>query len=126
MNAPTVNFGGTMRKILIVEDEKHLQELIQMSIDDLGEFLIAGDLAQAQALIDEHKDIAVVTLDGNIPGGGESPNTQVLIPKLLAMGAVIIAMSGDSNETLMEKGAQHLVGKPYSVAKLREIVSLVK
>ena len=115
-----------MKKILIVEDERQLLELIVMVIDGLGEILIAEDLAQAEAVIAEHKDITVVLLDGNIPGGGEAPNTQVLIPKLLAMGAVIIAMSADMSDVLVEKGAHHLLGKPFKNAKLRELIESVK
>ncbi len=115
-----------MKKILIVEDDQAVSMTIEMSLEGLGEFLFAKDLPEAKALIEQHKDIAVVTLDGNIPGGGEAPNTQVLIPKLLEMGAVIIAMSADSNDILMEKGAHHLVGKPFSIARLAEVVSSIK
>lgn len=117
-----------MKKVLLVEDNEGIVEMIDYSFskDPEVHLLIAKDLETAEELVQGNGDIDLAVLDGTVPGKGGAPNTVVLIPKLLAMGAVILAASGDNNAILLAAGASLACDKPAVLNNMKKILADMK
>ena len=109
-------------KILVVEDELHVAELIQTVLEDLGNScVLASDAASADRLLDSEQ-IDAVTLDLGMPGqNGLDWLEQVAArrPQLARRTLVItgLHLEADSVRRLARCGAG-IVAKPFSIQAL--------
>lgn len=79
-------------KVLIVEDDKKLQRLFCIWLEDYFEVLSAFTIQEAEELVTKHPDIAAVAMDGCVPG--DELNTAPLTKKIRAgFSGPIIAIS---------------------------------
>ncbi len=119
--------GITMARILFVEDEPHLQELLLVSVMDLYEAEVVSSAEEALALLSKSNtqfDIAVV--DVGLP----KMSGLDLIPHLLNISPslVIISVSATNRVDLaveaMKRGAKDFLLKPFDLDKFLNVLTL--
>ena len=111
-------------RILIVEDDPALQQMLAWSFEDLGYRVTAVDnLLDAQLALEE-EPIPVALVDYRLPDG----NGQEVLERLLAQipGIRVLMYSGEFTEQrrsqALESGAMEFVAKPVSMSKIRELL----
>lgn len=113
-------------KILVVEDEPHVAELIQTILEDLGNsVLIAADGAEASAIV-ERDPVDAITLDLGMPGQSGLDWLEGLAvdhPELANRTLVITGMhlEADKVKRLARCGAG-ILAKPFSIQTLYDAV----
>jgi signal transduction histidine kinase/DNA-binding response OmpR family regulator len=118
-------------EILLVEDDDLNQALVpailarsdQPHLRD-AHVTVAGTLAQARAVIAAHR-IDLVLLDMRLPDGSGLPLAAEL-RGLPGQPAAVIALTGapaEHREQALAAGCVAVLGKPYSLAELREVVA---
>jgi len=103
--------------ILIVEDEPLIAAMLEDLLGDLGYRVVgtAANLAQAQALLDEHGcDAAIVDL--NLNGTLAHP----LIEKLRGRGVPVIVATGYGNTASDLPDGCRMLAKPYAIQHVEE------
>ena len=122
------------RRILFMDDEEILQELVSAMLDYLGyEVTGVGDgeaaIAEYQRARAEDRPYAAVIVDLTVPGGmGGYEAVQKL--RVLDPGVKAVVSSGYSNDPLLtnyrEHGFSGFIAKPYQMAELdqtlREVI----
>ena len=109
----------TRRKILVVDDDPGIGQLLQRLLQDEGlEPLVASDCAGALALAEQHlPDLAIVDIDL-----GQTCTGLDLLPHLRAWHTPVILLSAFSSvETRvrgLDLGADDYVTKPFGHAEL--------
>jgi DNA-binding response OmpR family regulator len=114
-----------MYKILIVEDEEDILELIKFTLDEYEVFTFTST-NEVQKFLDE-EDIDLIIMDRNLPGIEGS----VFIQKLREKGynqPVIYLTAKDKEEDILqgfERGADDYITKPFSLEVLKARVKAV-
>ena len=125
--------AGRKKKILIMDDEKMIQEVAKNLLEYLGyEAHCAGDGEEAVQMYreakKEGKQFDLVILDLTIPHGMDGKQT---VKKLLEIDRHVktIVSSGYSNDPVMSEyrhyGFMGVVCKPYQIEELEEVVKSV-
>jgi DNA-binding response OmpR family regulator len=114
-----------MHKILIVEDEEDILELIKFTLDEYEVFTFTST-NEVQKFLDE-EDIDLIIMDRNLPGIEGS----VFIQKLREKGynqPVIYLTAKDKEEDILqgfERGADDYITKPFSLEELKARIKAV-
>jgi two-component system phosphate regulon response regulator PhoB len=111
-----------MARVLVVEDEKDLQDLVAYNLRAAGhEVLVADDAETALALADEQAP-DLVLLDLMLPGtsGLEVCRQLKTQPKTKHVPVVMVTARGEEIDRVVgfELGADDYVVKPYSIREL--------
>lgn len=115
--------------VLVVDDDRLVRLLVQLGLERNGfDVWLAPTGREAIELYQEEQErIAVVLLDVRMPGL-DGPAT---LDALRALNPDVPAcfMTGDSGkyepEELLQRGAAHVVGKPFHLDHLAEILRLL-
>ena len=79
-------------KILVIEDEAIVAELLQESLEELGNScVLAGDADDADRLLDQHA-VDAVTLDLGIPGVSSEDLEEILLLEHIFRDGGVAAM----------------------------------
>lgn len=114
-------------RVLIVEDEKDLAELVQMYLQNEGvETLIAGSAEVGLQLLDSHS-IDLVVLDINLPGMDGFDFVQKLRTTSSIPVMIVSAREADEDIVMgLGMGADEFVTKPFAprvlVARIRALL----
>lgn len=115
------------KRILIVDDEEHIQELISYHLDSKGYgYLAVGDGSSAlEALQEQHFDL--VLLDVMLPGmdGTEVIKKIRTIDNLKSIPVIMLTALGEESDKVigLELGADDYITKPFST---RELLARIK
>ncbi|NQZ57652.1 MAG: response regulator [Lentisphaeraceae bacterium] len=119
---------GSHRKILVVEDSRLCQVFIRNELEVLGyEIIYAGTGQEALEFLSSDENIALVTLDMNLP---DIPGMEVLEEvRVNGVKAAefpdIVMLTGTDNEDIrlagFEQGIINFVKKPFEPGSLRSI-----
>ena len=123
--------AGLARRVLVVDDEDVVREMLVASLDDAGfAVLAAGNGAEALALLDAGEPVDVLVSDLSMPGMGglalirEAQVRRPGLPAVLLTGyageAAHLAVSG------APPGSFSLLRKPVSVAQLVDRIEMVR
>jgi len=111
-------------RILIVEDNPALQQMLTWSFEDLGYRVTAVDSVLDAQLALEEDPIPVALVDYRLPDG----SGQEVLERLLAQvpGIRVLMYSGEFTEQrrsqALQTGAMEFVAKPVSVSKIRKLL----
>ena len=112
-------------RILLVEDEPALRELMKVALDAGYDFVEAGDLADALELVRSHVP-TVVLLDVMLPGGSGLDVLRAVRadPELAGVRVIVVSawQSGDDRRLAQELGADGFLGKPFALEELSSAV----
>ena len=112
-------------RILLVEDEPALRELMKVALGAGYDFVEAGDLAEALELVRSHVP-TVVLLDVMLPGGSGLDVLRAVRaePELAAVRVIVVSawQSGDDRRLAQELGADGFLGKPFELEELAAAV----
>lgn len=110
-------------KILIVEDEEYLIELLTAFLGEEVRVVSAKTLTEGERVFKENSDIELVVMDCCVPG--KTPNSMWLVQKIRKNGFTgpIIAKSSDPKnfQKLLDTGASHSA----SIPPIQNVSSLV-
>jgi two-component system OmpR family response regulator len=112
-------------RILLVEDEPALRELMKVALGAGYDFAEAGDLAEALELVRSHVP-TVVLLDVMLPGGSGLDVLRAVRaePELASVRVIVVSawQSGDDRRLAQELGADGFLGKPFELEELSAAV----
>lgn len=116
-------------KVLVVDDDKWLQKMITLQLENGIAVLSAHTLAEARTLFAANPDIRLVVLDGCLRSAFQvqTPDTLPLIPEIRETfrGPIIAASSIPSfRQVMMEAGCDHDCGDKRGLS--REIRRLLE
>ena len=113
-------------RILIVEDDPALRQMLTWSFEDLGYRVTGVDsLLDAQLALEEDS-IPIALVDYRLPDG----SGKEVLERLLAQipGIRVLMYSGEFTEQrrsqALESGAMEFVAKPVSVSKICELLGV--
>lgn len=112
-------FGGAlMKKVLIIEDDKNINELLQELLSNNG-YNVSSAYSGTEALLIHNKQIDLIVLDLMLPG----KNGEEIIKKLKTINDVPIIITTAINDIdkkldLFELGADDYITKPFNNAEL--------
>ena len=119
-------FGGAlMKKVLIIEDDKNINEMLQELLSNNG-YNVSSAYSGTEALLIHNKQIDLIVLDLMLPG----KNGEEIIKKLKTINDVPIIITTAINDIdkkldLFELGADDYVIKPFSPKELEARVKAV-
>ena len=108
-------FGGAlMKKVLIIEDDKNINEMLQELLSNNG-YNVSSAYSGTEALLIHNKQIDLIVLDLMLPG----KNGEEIIKKLKTINDVPIIITTAINDIdkkldLFELGADDYITKPYN------------
>lgn len=108
-----------MQKILIVDDNEEMQRALKRSLANDYVLLQSLTIEEARRLYQENADIALIVMDGCVPG--DEINTLPLVREFRQnFSGPIIANSGnpDYQQQLLAAGCSHLPENKMFVIKL--------
>ncbi|NKF51279.1 response regulator transcription factor [Shewanella sp. WXL01] len=120
MNA-TAQHGHTTQRILLVEDEQDLAQLVQLNLKSMNyEVCHASTLKQAIQIL-ESKRIDLILLDRMLPDGDGIMLCQQLREQSKAMPIMLLTAKDSEADVVLglEAGADDYLIKPFSVLELR-------
>lgn len=106
-----------MKKILIIEDDKHLNKGLAIALADEGEILSAATLAEGRSLVDQAD---LVLLDLNLPDGDGLDFLKEI--RLRSQVPVLIVSAIDMETHIISAiklGAEDYLTKPFSLGILQ-------
>ena len=112
-------FGGAlMKKVLIIEDDKNINEMLQELLSNNG-YNVSTAYSGTEALLIHNKQIDLIILDLMLPG----KNGEEIIKKLKTINDVPIIITTAINDIdkkldLFELGADDYITKPFNNAEL--------
>ena len=112
-------FGGAlMKKVLIIEDDKNINEMLQELLSNNG-YNVSSAYSGTEALLIHNKQIDLIVLDLMLPG----KNGEEIIKKLKTINDVPIIITTAINDIdkkldLFELGADNYITKPFNNAEL--------
>jgi len=115
-----------MYKIIIVEDEEDILELIEYTLNSDYKVFTFKDIKGVEALLEE-EEIDLILMDRNLP----SMEGSLFIERLRKKGynqAVIYISAKDSSENILEgfdRGADDYITKPFNLNELKARVKAV-
>lgn len=105
-------------RILVVEDDPLVSEVIAAALDDAYPITVVGSAAEAVALLQGGK-YRLMLLDCTLPGGVDIN----LIPEADRAGTAVVLMSGDPGRaTKLTEQPRPFVLKPFTLSGLLETV----
>jgi len=112
-------------RILLVEDEPALRELMKVALGAGYDFVEAGDLGEALELVRSHVP-TVVLLDVMLPGGSGLDVLRAVRaePELASVRVIVVSawQTGDDRRLAQELGADGFLGKPFELEELSAAV----
>ncbi len=112
------------KRILIVDDEEDLRELMRLGLEDEGASVIeAGGVDEAWTLV-QANPVDIVVSDMRMPGG----NGDVLLERLQSgviqplPVVVVTGFSDVDSDRLKKLGARKILSKPFDLGRLVEAV----
>jgi CheY-like chemotaxis protein len=113
---------GDRPRLLVVEDEALVRELIVLELEDAGYAVVeAEDGPTALRLLEEHGDIALLFTDIRLPGGLTGWDIAERA-RALRPGLPVIYTTGYSNDELRLVAGAHFLKKPYRPASVLEAI----
>jgi len=108
-------------KILVVEDNEPLQELLETIFEDVGyRFRTVSDGATMRAALAEDPDIDIVVIDVGLPGGEDG---FALARQAAAAGhGVVLSTGSHEHAAAPEESGHRYILKPYRIAALLALV----
>ena len=111
-----------MARILIVEDEVSIRDLIALNLDRAGYTVFqAGSAEEAQGLLEgEARDCDAAILDVMLPGMDGFSLCQWIRDRQSGMGIIILSAKGQEQDKIrgLSLGADDYMAKPFSVSEL--------
>jgi len=118
---------GTKHKILIVEDEKDIRDLLRYNLESEGFLVVAADNGESGLKLAASERPALVILDLMLPGLSGLEVCRVLRSKDETVNLPVLILTARATEVDkilgLEMGADDYVTKPFSP---RELVARVK
>jgi CheY-like chemotaxis protein len=114
---------GTIKKVLIVEDNPTYSHMIRRNLEDKVLIAQAFTTKEAEAIFQRNPDLAVILMDACVPG--DNPNTMWLVKKMReTFTGPIIAISSvsDYRKKLMEAGCNYEAMKNQAAQKVLELI----
>lgn len=110
--------GALMKKVLIIEDDKNINEMLQELLSNNG-YNVSTAYSGTEALLIHNKQIDLIILDLMLPG----KNGEEIIKKLKTINDVPIIITTAINDIdkkldLFELGADDYITKPFNNAEL--------
>ncbi len=110
--------GALMKKVLIIEDDKNINEMLQELLSNNG-YNVSSAYSGTEALLIHNKQIDLIVLDLMLPG----KNGEEIIKKLKTINDVPIIITTAINDIdkkldLFELGADDYITKPFNNAEL--------
>lgn len=122
---PVVPAGATTRRyrVLVVDDETDVRELLAVTLSGLGAVKAAGDAYQALELL-RNEPFDVVVLDVMMPGASGLDLMERMERLDLATPVVVVTAwaGGDIDSKARSAGAKALVAKPFARSDLLQAV----
>lgn len=117
-----------MKKILVVDDDPMVRQLVRMTLGGSYSCIEAGDAETAYAFLDRDKP-DLILLDWVLPGLS-GPNLFKRLqrdPELKSLPVIIISARGEelTRKTAGELSAAGHLAKPFDVRELRALVAAV-
>jgi len=108
-------------KVLVVEDNEPLQELLETIFEDVGyRFRTVADGAAMRMALAEDPEIDVVVIDVGLPGGEDG---FTLGREAAAAGhAVILSTGSHEHEDALETSGHRYILKPYRIAAFLALI----
>lgn len=117
--------NSTLKKILIVEDLRHLHEMWIIMLKEKVQIISAFTIEEAREKFKDNPDITLITIDGCVPG--ESFNTEPLVREFRKTfkGPIIAASRSLFFRTLLkEAGCDYECSKNELPKKILEILGI--
>lgn len=115
------------KKILVIDDEEHILELIKFNLEKSGFEVITSDNGEDSIIALEDNNIDLMILDLMLPGmdGIEVCKELRRIDKFNNLPIIMLTAKGEETDRILglELGADDYITKPFSV---RELVARVK
>ena len=114
---------GTLKKVLVVEDNQEWSSLIRRGLGDKVLVVQAFTMEEAEAVFERHPDLAVILMDACVPG--DKPNTMGLVRKMRKTfkGPIVAISNYDKyREELMRAGCDYEAEKDDVAKKVLELV----
>lgn len=116
-------------KILVVDDEIHILELIKYNLESKGFLAITCENGEdAVNLVKEHKDIDLMVLDLMLPGiNGLEVCKQIRESQYAKLPIIMLTAKGEENNKIqgLDVGADDYMTKPFSVGELMARIKAV-
>lgn len=113
---------GDQPRLLVVEDEALVRELIVLELEDAGYCVVeAEDGPTALRMLEEHGDIALLFTDIRLPGGMTGWDIAEKA-RALRPGLPVIYTTGYSSDELRLVAGAHFLKKPYRPAMVLEAI----
>ncbi len=112
-----------MKKVLIVDDDSDLRELLRADLEDFGQFEIfeAGDAKSVEAIVQEHA-LSLVFMDIHLPHlDGKRLFKEMFADKDEQIPVIAVSGSGHEEE-FTEQGFAGFLLKPYDPKTLESLV----
>ena len=116
-----------MKKILVIEDEKRIAELLQKGLSELGfDIDIALDGATARKNID-HNTYDLVITDIMLPDSNGFELTRIIKERNSSLPVIMLTALGDTDDKLVgfDAGADDYMVKPFDLRELNARVNVL-
>lgn len=114
-----------MANVLVVDDDEYIREMSRAFIEILGHSAVtAGNGKEAETALQTGKFDVVLT-DLDLPGmsGWEVAKMVKAASKSAKVGLISGHDTGLSKQALLDKGVDFVLGKPFSMSGLEDILS---
>jgi DNA-binding NtrC family response regulator len=105
-----------VRRILIVEDDAMVSEIIGVMLEDAFDTIVAGSVPEALTHLASAP--ALILLDCLLPGGGLLP----LLREADRLDIPVVLISGDPTQAALVDPSRPFLPKPFSQAKLLQVI----
>jgi DNA-binding response OmpR family regulator len=108
-------------RILIADDDRHLAELLRVTLEEAGFEAVSAHSGLAAAALIEREDFDLLVLDVLMPGMSGDAIADLI--HQLKPDVPVLLMTGDSGDQFVRGGELPLLRKPFSE---RELVDAVR
>ena len=110
-----------MPRVLIADDDRHLAELLRVTLEEAGFEAVAAHSGLAAAALIEREDFDVLVLDVLMPG--MSGDAIADLAHQLEPDVPVLLMTGDSGDQFVRTTDAPRLRKPFSEQELVQAVS---
>ena len=111
------------KRILIIEDDAEVRELMRTSLTDAGYEVEVSQFIASSVGNAMNRDLDLITVDLGLP---EIDGSEIVGLLKAKTDVPIMVVSGYLNEKIIKglkrKGVEHFVGKPFRISELTEAV----